>query len=186
MTLFPPLRAAWLNGWILLVIYGVVFGVVVKSFPQDVVARLYDKSHWTRTQRRLTLVAKILSSILLVLLAFSPLQIGRPVFVAGAVLSAVGLIGLVVALFNFKDAQPGQPATNGLYRLSRNPQWVALVIMFAGNCLAVGSWAALSLFALVTVFYHFRILGEERSCLELYGTPYRDYLGQVPRYLLLR
>ena len=61
MTLFPRLHTAWLNGWILLVIYGLVFGVTVRCFPKDVVARLYDKSHWPPTQRIITTVGKVLS-----------------------------------------------------------------------------------------------------------------------------
>ena len=184
MVLFPRLGVGWLNGWIFLVIYVLVFGIVVRSFSKDVIARLYDKSNWTRAQRVLTTIGKVLSSILFVLLAFSPLQIGRPVFVVGSVLFALALIGLVIALFNFRNAQPGRPATTGLYRVSRNPQWVTLVMVFVGSCLAIGSWAALSLFALAVVCYHFRILAEERSCLITYGDAYRDYMVRVPRYFL--
>lgn len=184
MALFPEFRADWLNGWILLVVYGVVFGVVVRSFPQDVIERLYDKSNWTRQQHRLTTVGKVVASILFALLAFSPLRIGHPVFVVGSALFALGMAGLVIALFNFRNAPPGRPATSGLYRSSRNPQWLMLVLVFAGACLAVGSWAALLLFALAALLYHVRILAEERSCLELYGEAYADYLARVPRYVL--
>lgn len=184
MVLFPKLSISWLNGWILLAIYGLVFGIVVRSFPKDVIDRLYDKSNWTRAQRRLTTVGKVLSSILFVLLALSPLQIGHPIFVVGGALFALGLTGLVIALFNFKNAQPDQPATTGLYRVSRNPQWVALVVMFVGGCLVIGSWTALFLFAMAAVCYHVRIRAEERSCLKKYGPAYEDYLARVPRYLL--
>ena len=128
MTSFPKLALGWLNGWILLVVYGVVFGAVVKSFPKEVVDRLYDRSHWTLRQRRLTLVGKGLSFALFVLIALSPLRIGHPIFMVGLVVFAVGLIGVVVALFNFKATPPGQPATTGLYSVSRNPQWVMLMV----------------------------------------------------------
>lgn len=101
MVLFPRLSISWLNGWILLAIYGLVFGAVVRSFPKDVIAQLYDKSHWTRAQRRLTSVGKVLSSVLFVLVGFSPLQIGRPIFVVGGALFALGLTSLVIALFFF-------------------------------------------------------------------------------------
>jgi len=183
MTLFPTLRAGWLNGWLLLVIYGVVFGVTVRSFPKDAIDRLYDKSHWTRRQRVLTTVGKVLSTGLFALLAFSPLQIGHPIFILGSALFGLGLLGLVVALFHFRNAPPGEPATNGLYRLSRNPQWVMLVLVFVGACLAVGSWTALLLFGLAAGFYHVRIMAEELSCRAMYGDAYRDYLERVPRYL---
>ena len=184
MIFFPKLGVDWLNGWIFLVVYGLVFGVTVRSLPGEVIARLYDRSNWTRSQRSLTRVGKVLSSIVFALVAFSPLRIGTPVFLVGSGLYVGGLIGLVIALINFRDAEPGQPALGGLYRVSRNPQWVMLVTVFVGAGLAVGSWAALLLFGMAAVCYHFRILAEERSCLELYGSAYRDYLASVPRYLL--
>ena len=131
-----------------------------------------------------TAIGKAFASGFFVLIAFSPLRIGRPVFVAGTALFVLGMAGLVIALFNFKGAPPGQPAIQGLYRVSRNPQWMMLVLMFLGVCLAIGSWAALLLLAAAGVCYHFRILAEERSCLDHYGDGYRDYMAQVPRYLL--
>ena len=184
MTLFPELSVGWLNGWILLAIYGLVFGATVRSLPKDVIARLYDKSNWTPSQRALTTVGKLLSSALFVILAFSPLQTGRPIFIIGSALFLLGLLGLVIALLNFSQVQPGCPATTGLYRISRNPQWIMLIIVFMGGSLAVGSWAALLLFTMAATCYHFRILAEERSCLAQYGDAYRDYLTRVPRYLL--
>ena len=184
MTLFPKLSVGWLNGWILLAVYGLVFGAVVRSLPKDVIARLYDKSNWTPSQRVLTIVGKLLSSVLFVILAFSPLQIGRPIFIIGSALFVLGLLGLVIALFNFSAARPGRPATTGLYRISRNPQWVMLIIVFVGGSLAAGSWSALLLFAMAAACYHFRILAEERSCIATYGDAYRAYLTRVPRYLL--
>jgi protein-S-isoprenylcysteine O-methyltransferase Ste14 len=185
MVFFPKLDADWLNGWIFLVVYGLVFGVTVRSFPRQTIARLYDRSNWTRTQRILTRAGKVLSSLVFALVAFSPLRIGSPVFAVGGVLYGLGLVGLVIALFDFRAAEPGRPATRGLYRVSRNPQWVMLVTMFVGASLAVGSWAALFFFGAAAVCYHFRILAEERSCLKMYGSAYGDYLERVPRYLLL-
>lgn len=184
MILFPKLNVGWLNGWILLVIYGIVFGAIVKSFPQEVVDRLYDKSHWTERQHRLTIVGKALSATLFVLLAFSPLRIGHPIFGVGIVLFAMGLVGVIIALFNFKAAPPGQPATTGLYKISRNPQWMMLVVMFVGGCLAIGSWTALLLLALAAICYHVRIRAEERSCLQHYGDDFRAYMERVPRYFV--
>jgi len=183
MVFFPKLGLDWLNGWILLVVYGIVFGATLRSFPRKVVARLYDRSNWTRAQRGLTRLGKVLSSIVFVLVAFSPLRVGSPAFFVGTALYFLGLVGLVVALFDFKAAEPGQPATRGFYRVSRNPQWVMLLTMFVGASLAVGSWAALGVFVLAAVCYHFRILAEERSCLEIYGSAYDMYLERVPRYI---
>ena len=53
-----------------------------------------------------------------------------------------------------------------------------------GTGIAIGSWTALLLRHVAVVFYHFRILGEERACLQRYGEPYEQFLKRVPRYLL--
>jgi protein-S-isoprenylcysteine O-methyltransferase Ste14 len=90
----------------------------------------------------------------------------------------------LVALAAFARMAPGEPATSGLYRFSRNPQWVGLIFVYLGSCLAVGSWLNVLLMAMIVALYHVRILAEERSCLQLYGDAYRRYTEQVPRYLL--
>lgn len=183
MELFPKLELGWLNGWILLVIYGVVFGGVVRSFPKDVIARLYDRSGWTPAQKTWTMIGKLLSLASFILFVFTPLKVGEMVFVVGITLFSLGLIGVVVALLNFRDTPPNQPATKGLYRVSRNPQWVMLVLVFLGAFIAAGSGIALILLVMAVLCYHFRLLAEERSCLALYGESYRRYMEQVPRYL---
>jgi protein-S-isoprenylcysteine O-methyltransferase Ste14 len=56
--------------------------------------------------------------------------------------------------------------------------------MFLGACISIGSWLAIFLLLIAVVFYHFRILGEERACLNRYGEMYQDYMRRVPRYFL--
>jgi protein-S-isoprenylcysteine O-methyltransferase Ste14 len=181
---FPKLALGLWNGWIFLLLYVVVFGGVVKSFPKDVVARLYDTSNWTPTQRKLTRVGKALTLVVFLLQALTPLNATTGVFWVGSALFVLGLSGVVLALFNFRYTPAGEPATQGLYKLSRNPQWVMLVLMSLGACLAVGSWTVLGLMLLAVVCYHFRIMAEERACLAQYGEAYRAVMQRIPRYFL--
>ncbi len=184
MEWLPALKLGWLNGWLLLGAFYLVFGLFLLLSPRGVVARLYSVSGWSRQQQILSLAGKPFSLTCLGLVIFSPLKIGQPVFAIGCVLFVLGFAGMMVALFNYRQTPLDQPVTAGLYRLSRNPQWAALVTMFSGSCIAVGSGAAVVLLAAATVFYHFRILGEERACLAQYGESYRAYLARVPRYFL--
>jgi len=184
MDLFPQLGLYWTGGWILLVAFLLVFGGMVLLSPGETRVRLYDRSGWTRTQQILTRVGKVLSLACLILQVLSPLKAGEGVFYVGMALFVLGLAGLVVALYQFRDTPAGQPVTGGLYRVSRNPQWVMLVLIFVGTCLAIGSWVALLLMSAAVVVFHYRILAEERSCLALYGASYREYMQRVPRYLL--
>ena len=52
MELIPSLEIGWFNGWILLCVLYVLYGIVLWSFPKEVVARLYDKSGRTKRQKK--------------------------------------------------------------------------------------------------------------------------------------
>lgn len=118
------------------------------------------------------------------LIIFTPLKIGANVFVLGTALYGFGLAGFIIALFEFKNTPSDQPVTQGLYRISRNPQEFTFSIAFLGMCIAVGSWFALLLLAIARLLLHFRILAEEKACLERYGESYQAYMKRVPRYFL--
>ena len=183
MTLLPEFGLGWLYGWLLLFVWLAVFGLTIKLLPRDVVRKLYDESGWTPAQRTLTRISKVLSLVMLVGMFFSRLRADRAVFWIGLALYVLGMGVLVVALVHFAQMPEGEPATNGLYRFSRNPQWVGLVLVFLGATLTTGSWLLVLLFAVTAVIYHFRILAEERSCLALYGASFAAYMKRVPRYV---
>ena len=181
MELVPTLK---LNGWLPLAAFYLVFGVLMLVSPREVVARLFSVSGWTRRQQLLSAAGKPFSLASLGLLIFTPLKVGEPLLLIGGALFAAGFLGMMAALLSFRRTPAGQPVTGGLYRVSRNPQWVTLFTMFLGTCIATGSWAAFALLLVGAGFYHFRILGEETACLKQYGEPYRQYLARVPRYFL--
>jgi len=184
MERIPKLELGWLNGWIPLCLLYVTYAILLKAFPRDVVARLYDKSGRSKTQTVCILVAALPHIACGVLILLTPLKIGTAVFLLGMVLFAFGLVGFVLALFNFRDTPLDQPATRGLYRVSRNPQEFMFTILWLGICFAVGSGVALLLLIAARLCLHFRILAEERACLKRYGDSYRSYTKRVPRYFL--
>jgi len=184
MELFPTLTLGWINGWLMLAAFYLVFGIALLIFPQPVVKRLYDVSGWSRQQRLVNLIGKPFALADMTLVVFTPLKVGQPVFVVGLVVFAIGFAGMISALISFRRTPLDQPVTEGLYRISRNPQWVSLFLLMLGIGIAIGSWTVLLLLLVTTVFYHFRILGEERACAKHYGEPYKEFLQRVPRYLL--
>lgn len=184
MELFPELGLGWLNGWLPLGLLYLIFGVLLAIFPKDVVRRLYDKSGWRPRPRILRIAGKLFALVLFGLVIFTPLKVGDNLLILGSILFALGLAGLTIALFNFKDTPFDQPVTGGLYGVSRNPQILALSIALLGICIATGSWAATFLLIVTQLFSHARILAEEESCLGQYGDSYRDYMKRVPRYFL--
>jgi len=184
MELFPTLSIGWFNGWIFLVIFFTSFGMFLLTCSKDVISRLYDDIGWTKSQKILSKIAKIFGLITFLLFIFTPLNIGSIEFIIGIALITIGTIGFLIALINFKNSPLNKPITIGLYKISRNPQLLMIYLASIGNCLAIGSWAALIILGLSMIFGHFRILGEEKRLSEQYGESYLEYKKKVPRYLI--
>jgi protein-S-isoprenylcysteine O-methyltransferase Ste14 len=184
MELFPTLELGWLNGWILLLLEFLIQGFLLLIFPKDVVSRLFDRSGWNVKQRVYLILGKVFSLFTLILIILTPLKINSGVFILGLVLYAIGVVGLVLAMFNFKDTPLDQPVTRGVYKISRHPQIVAQFIFLLGICMAIGSWVALFTLLMSKLLQHFSILAEEEVCLQRYGEPYRAFMERVPRYFL--
>ncbi|MCL4528483.1 MAG: DUF1295 domain-containing protein [Chloroflexi bacterium] len=180
----PELKLGWLNGWLMLGGFYLIFGAFLLFIPKDIVAKLFSVSGWSRQQVIFSTLGKPFSLACLGILVSSPLKIGQTVFIAGGFVFLIGFTGMMIALLNFRNTPSDQPVTQGLYRISRNPQWISLATMFLGGCVAVGSWLAICLLLIAVIFYHFRILGEEQACLNRYGEPYQNYLKRVPRYFI--
>jgi len=184
MELVPALEIGWLNGWIPLCLLCLIECLLLMVFPKDVVARLFDRSGWDKKQRTFTVIGKLFSLACLVLIILTPLKIGSNAFIMGTIPYILGLVGLIIAIFNFKNTPIGQPVTGGLYRVSRHPQILMLFVLFLGICVAIGSWLALLMLMMSKLFQHLGILAEEEACLEQYGDSYRAYMKRVPRYFL--
>lgn len=184
MELIPNLRIGWLNGWIALVLLGLTDGILFLAFPKQVVRRLWDRSGWSQKQRVLTIAGKLCALVCLVLITFTPLKIGSLVFIIGAFLVALGLVGLVKALFDFKNTPLDEPVTRGLYRISRHPQIMMASLVLLGACITIGSWLALVMLIAARFLEHLGIVAEEEICLKQYGDVYRAYLKRVPRYFI--
>jgi len=184
MELFPVFKLGWLNGWLVVALLGMTDGILFLIFPKEVVKRLWDRSGWSKKQQAFTIAGKLCALVLLILLTLTPLKIGSPVFVVGSLLVVLGLIGLVKALFDFKNTPLDEPVRRGLYRVSRHPQIVMSALVLLGGCIAIGSWVAVAFWAAARLLEHFGILAEEEICLKQYGEAYRAYLKRVPRYFL--
>ncbi|MBN1886832.1 MAG: DUF1295 domain-containing protein [Thermoflexales bacterium] len=184
MEWMPALRIGWLNGWLALALLALTDGILFLIFPKQVVVRLFDRSGWSQKQVAFTVAGKLCALACLVLIILTPLKVGSHVLTIGAVVVALGLIGLIKALFDFKNTPFDEPVTRGLYKLSRHPQIVMSSLVILGTCIAIGSWPALALWAAARLLEHLGILAEEEVCLKRYGESYRGYLERTPRYFV--
>lgn len=185
MELFPALQLGLFNGWLLAAIFYLVLGVLLVLFPKPVVARLYDRSG----QRDVRVVHRVLGLLLflawLLLSILTPLRLGDVVFAVGLAFYALGLTGFVVALLSYRNTPADQPVTSGVYRISRHPQQFMISVCFLGISIPMGSWIAFLLIAIGIIGAHYKVLAEEKACLQVYGESYRNYMDRVPRYFLI-
>jgi hypothetical protein len=107
--------------------------------------------------------------VYILMMVFTPLKIGNPVFLVGATVYLNGFVLEISALHYFRKTPVGQPVVNGSYRASRNPQWLGLFLVLSGSAIAIGIWLTIGMVVLVGIIYHQQILNEEKACIEKYG-----------------
>jgi protein-S-isoprenylcysteine O-methyltransferase Ste14 len=70
----------------------------------------------------------------------------------------------------------------GLYSITRHPQYLGYMLLACGFALLSQHWVALLLAVVgVTLFYH-QAVKEEKYCLDRLGEPYEQYLRRIPRF----
>ncbi len=80
---------------------------------------------------------------------------------------------------------PERLVTTGPYRLSRNPMYVAVIVILIGWALLFSSTTLWIYAALVTVAFQLRIIfGEEPWLAQRHGEEWRAYRVRVPRWIL--
>jgi protein-S-isoprenylcysteine O-methyltransferase Ste14 len=106
------------------------------------------------------------------------------------VVLAVGLLiwGRRTLVSGGTNVDPSLPSTavviSGPYRLSRNPLYVGLALVYLGLTLALDSWWGIVLLAIVLIVMHRGVIRREERYLEQkFGDGYRQYRSAVRRYL---
>jgi protein-S-isoprenylcysteine O-methyltransferase Ste14 len=187
MDFFPTLSFGLLYGWVMLAAYFI--GLIISSlaFPADKRRWLYHEAQYPVGHPRwyILMLGRVCAISFVILSIFTALNTGSALFYLGIVIYAIGYIVVMVAMNDLKQVSVGEVTTTGLYRYSRNPQWLGLVMVFLGTVLAMGVWLHLLLVLIVVLSYHVQILLEEQVCLEFLGEKYRLYKSRVPRYLFV-
>ena len=112
--------------------------------------------------------------------------------VVGGVVTAVGVAILVECFSRFAIEGRGTPApiapteklvVSGLYRHVRNPMYVAVLAIIAGEALLFGSVVLLSYAGAVWILFHgFVLLYEEPTLRRRFGPSYDLYRASVRRW----
>jgi protein-S-isoprenylcysteine O-methyltransferase Ste14 len=115
---------------------------------------------------------------------FVPINFGI-LFYFGLTFAIIGVIIVGYVFYSFAH-NPGL-AIRGIYRYSRNPNYIGWTIFFLGLTLIGWSESIWSLFFLIYLLYtigyfYWIVLQEEVFLANKYGDSYREYLKRTPRY----
>ena len=119
---------------------------------------------------------------------FSPpwLLIATLMVVSG-VIGVAGVLGCLRCKTTLHPWNPGETrvlVTQGVFRLSRNPMYLALLLLLLAYYLYQPTWFSPLVFVVVTWYLtRFQILPEERILSEKFGDQYAQYASSVRRWL---
>lgn len=133
----------------------------------------------------MTLLAQTLPAVTALAPMRRPLAIG--VALIGLCFDAAGLLAFRRARTTINPLRPANTSalvTTGVYRITRNPMYVGLLLMLLAWAIWLGSPVSLAGPVLFIVCINrLQIQPEERILLDKYGSEYRNYLSRVRRWL---
>jgi len=185
MSLTPVFEIGIWNAWIFM-FYHQLLPIALMSLINKGALKKGDAAALHKEAGKKVILVIFLGLIYYLALAYSvflPLKLGTIWFYIGFPICLIGLIIYTVVTVNFATTPLAEPVTKGLYRYSRNPQYLTEFLMFIGVGVASASWMFLLFSVVYTTFMLSFASSEERFCLENYGDAYREYMNKTPRYI---
>ena len=179
MTVIPSFEIGVWNAWILTVFTFFHIFFITMVFRKYIGKKM---DHGKEEQKKLT-IASLFWFVLLLYSVFLPLKLEMAWLYTGTAFYLVGTVFLTLFFVDVAATRKGEPFTTGIYRYSRNPMYVGMVLQFFGIGIATASWLFLLITLAMTVPMWFIVTVEERSCLEKFGGAYRDYMNRTPRWI---
>ena len=184
MSLIPAFEIGVWNAWLFMSSF-LLQWLAVGLASKRVYQRTGHPADMKRSKadRRIGIAATITWLVATIYSIFLPLQLGTIWLYSGLVVFLFGLIILTTATLNFAAAPHDKPITGGLYRYSRHPMYLAMLLIYMGTSLASASWLFFLLTIATIVLTRQEAILEERYCLEKYGDSYREYMNRTPRWI---
>ena len=182
MSFIPAFELGLWNAWILII------PILIISFSdmRATASRESGKAgdfQLTRKENRLTYAVFLPMVVSWVYAVFLPLQLGTTWLYSGLIICLFGMIFTSVAILNFATSPKDKVITKGLYRFTRNPTYIGIILMQIGLGIACSSWLYLLLTLALMILLNANLSAEERYCLYRYGDAYQKYKNSTPRWI---
>jgi len=186
MSLIPEFELGLWNAWIFMVpallILLLCFPLMIKKGAPGGPARVKCKS---KAALLVASLSKLIYFPAVIYSVFLPLKLGTIWFYVGLPITLLGLVGTILVLVSWATTPAGEPVTRGIYRYSRHPMYVTMVLLLLGVSILSASWVFLLLTIISRVGFTrpFFLKVEEAQCLGHYGAAYREYMNRTPRWI---
>ena len=184
MSLTPAFEIGVWNAWIFM-IWLLIQNYGTKFISKEIYQKAGEPSDvkTSRTQMINGYISVSLWLLTTIYSIFLPFKLGTIWFYIGLAVFLLGLIINMTATINFVTTPIKEPVIKGIYRYSRHPMYLAMLLIYLGVGIAATSWIFLFVSVAWLVLIRLGVVGEESYCLEKYGNAYRDYMSKTPRWI---
>src|SRR5207249_8091365 len=81
------------------------------------------------------------------------------------------------------ETPPEHLVSSGPYAYTRNPMYLGHLIFLIGLTLTLQSWLAALITGAVALWFHLRVLADEKKLVARLSQPYVNYMGSVKRWI---
>ena len=162
-----------------------------RGIRTDQIARreTHDRVYYTELVMKAATWAVVIAEVIAILRWGEGVPL--PLRIAGIALGVGGDVLFLCAVVTMQDSwragvaegEHTELVTDGIYRFSRNPAFLAFDLVYAGMLLMFFHPVLLVLTLLAATMLHLQILQEEHCLSGKFGAPYTAYCRRVRRYL---
>jgi protein-S-isoprenylcysteine O-methyltransferase Ste14 len=182
MSVVPAFQIGLWNAWIFIVPWIVVNFVLTPLLIKR--KTLWKFPSYTGMEKIYLLLFFVVELGLVIYSIFLPLENGTVLFYAGFAVYLAGFAFIVLAIRTFTTIPEDKPNSTGIYRISRHPWYIGMIIFLIGIGIASASWVFLLLALIWLVpIRNALMIPEERECVERFGNAYKEYMNRTPRWV---
>ena len=183
MSLIPAFEIGVWNAWIFIVPY-LLMNFALPFLVINRKSTFWAWPSYARLERTYLLAGMVFMGSMWIYSIFLPLNLGTAWFYVGLAVYLVGWAFLISAMLVFTTSSVDKPNTTGIYRISRHPWYIGMLLLYIGTGIASASWIYILVSLLLLAMYRSAyMIPEERMCCQKFGDAYREYMNRTPRWV---
>ena len=183
MSITPASEIGLWNAWIFMICFLIPPIILILVGKDKASSKRLNVSVPIKHEKLLNVISTAIVVAGIIYSIFLPLQLGKVWFFIGLVIFLIALVISISATFFVRTTPIDKPFTEGPYRYSRHPYYVAQTLIFLSIAIASVSWVFLMLTVIMGIFHLIFAPAEEQYCLKRYGKDYEEYMKRTPRWI---